>query len=181
MQLCILLALTFGTPADIGDSAATRPGASTGQLEGTWELVTLEGDARHLAALTMQDLAEARLVVRGQTWQWKLGKTALKLTSRPEVGTGPQVLDLTVAAGPGRGHTFRALYVLEGNILKICTHRRPGKDRPADFESRPDGEYVIVVWKRQVRAVPAGKHHFPDDVLLAGEVKPAPRTAPCRK
>jgi uncharacterized protein (TIGR03067 family) len=181
MHLCFLLALTVGLPADTSNTTYAKTGAGARQMEGTWELVTLEGNPSHLAILTMQDLAEARLVVRGRTWQWKLGKTALKMTSRPEVGAGPQVLDLTIASGPDRGHTFRGLYVLQGNTLKICTHRRPGKDRPAGIETRPDGEYVIVIWKRQVRAAPAGKHPSPYNVLLAEAEEPAPGTPPCRK
>ncbi len=181
MYLCLLLAMVVGVPAGTGETTPPSARANSRLLEGTWELLTLEGNPGHLAELSMKDLAEARLVVQGHTWRWNLGKAALKMTSRPQVGKGPQMLDLTIAAGLGRGQTFRALYVLEGNTLKICSHRRPGKERPREIVTRPDGEYVIVVWKRQASGIPNRKHHAPQDDQVAGGGKPLAGTMSSRK
>jgi uncharacterized protein (TIGR03067 family) len=119
------------------------------QLQGAWELVTVEASVGHVSSLSMKDLADARLVVRGDVCRYKLGKSNLKMTYRLDLGKNPKTIDLTITAGPARGRTFRAIYALERGTLKICHHQRPGNERPTEFFLGPDSEFIIVVWKRQ--------------------------------
>jgi uncharacterized protein (TIGR03067 family) len=124
-----------------------QPGSDTQQVQGTWQLVTLEGNVRQIVSFSLKDLLNARLVIDGKRWKYKLGKTRLRMVYRLDPWKDPKKLDLTITAGPARGKIFQAIYALHGDILKICHHRLPGNERPADFETAADGEYLVTIWK----------------------------------
>jgi uncharacterized protein (TIGR03067 family) len=129
------------------------------QLQGTWELMTLEASVQHVSSLCLEDLADARLGVGENVWRYKLGKTNLKMTYRLDPGKNPKSIDLTITAGPAKGKTFRAIYILERDTLKICHHLKPGNKRPAEFEPGRNGEFVVVTWKRAHIPEDQGPHH----------------------
>ena len=150
-----LFLMTAGLVVAAGAPQGSPAGHNRQQLQGTWELVTLEASVRHLSSLSMKDLADARLVIREEVWRWKLGKSKLKMTARLDPDKNPKTIDLTITAGPARGKTFRAIYLLERDTLKICLHRKPGNERPTEFVTGPDSEFVIMVWKlRNTPSVP---------------------------
>jgi uncharacterized protein (TIGR03067 family) len=141
-SLLILVAgLLFGAGAVLADAA----GSDRAKLQGTWKLESLEVQGK---SVTMRELTEARLVVKGDCYRFQLGKTKLELTYRLDPAKQPKAIDLTIAAGPNKGKTFRGIYELDGDTFKICRHAEAGKERPAAFVTAKDSDVLIVVWKR---------------------------------
>jgi uncharacterized protein (TIGR03067 family) len=145
MKLWFLMVLAAGflLPAD-GPRADSAPNDKA-RLQGTWSLVAVEISGQPLA---MDKLKDARLVVEGDRYSFKLGDVRLEMSHQTNPGKKPKALDLTVTEGPMKGKTFRAIYELEGDRLKVCRHTEPDKERPTEFASKPGSGIMMVVWKR---------------------------------
>jgi uncharacterized protein (TIGR03067 family) len=96
----------------------------------------------------MEKLQDARLVVQGPKYSLKLAEARLEMTHKLMSDMRPPAMDLTVAEGPNKGKTFQAIYKLEGDTLTVCRSIEPGKQRPAEFASKPDSGLLLVVWSR---------------------------------
>ncbi|HZT81649.1 MAG TPA: TIGR03067 domain-containing protein [Gemmataceae bacterium] len=114
-------------------------------LEGTWSLVSVEINKQPLA---MEKLKEARLVVKGKDYSFKLGDMRLELTHKMYPDRKPKAMDMTVTEGPDKGKTLHAIYKLEGDTLTICRHTLLDKPRPTEFATKPDSGLMLIVWKR---------------------------------
>jgi uncharacterized protein (TIGR03067 family) len=138
LPLLVVALAGLGLAAD-----APKSGAVKDSLEGTWKLVAVEINAH---ALPMDNLNEARLVVRGEKYSFTLGETPLEMTHR--LDPVKKTLDMTIMAGENKGKTYHAIYQLTGDILKICRHIEPEQPRPTEFGTRPDSGLMVVVWER---------------------------------
>ena len=94
----------------------------------------------------------ARLVIAGEAYSFRLGKSRLELTFKVDPSKKPRAIDLTVAEGPEKGKTYHGIYKLEGDTYTICRNVEPGKERPGEFVTRPDSGLMLVVWKRDKAA-----------------------------
>ena len=121
-------------PADDGKGDGER-------LQGTWVGVTGERDAKQLPAKEIEDLA---FVIRGDRIN-VLGKT---LTFRLDPSRSPKGMYLTPRDGPKQGETAPAIYRLEGDRLTICLDDAGGKNRPAEFATRPGSGLLLFVLRR---------------------------------
>jgi uncharacterized protein (TIGR03067 family) len=59
----------------------------------------------------------------------------------------PATMDITPLNGPNKGKTSLAIYVIEGDHLKICRTTLPGTERPREFVSKR-GTLLQVFQKR---------------------------------
>ena len=121
-------------------------GPDYNKLQGAWGLVALEVNGQ---PLTVEKLKEARLEIRGESYDFRLGETALALTYRLRPAETPKAIDLTIASGRNKGKTFFGIYKLEGDTYTICRPTEPGKERPTAFATKPGSGLMLVVWKRQ--------------------------------
>jgi uncharacterized protein (TIGR03067 family) len=96
----------------------------------------------------MEMLKDAKLVIKGERYSFKLGDTRLELTFAVDQGKKPRAIDLTVVEGEQKGKVFHGIYKLEGDTYTVCRPTEPGKDRPAEFATQPKSGLMIVVWKR---------------------------------
>jgi uncharacterized protein (TIGR03067 family) len=127
-------------------AAAEKPANNDkNKLQGTWSLVSVEIDKN---ALSMDDLKNAKLVVKREHYSFTLGETRLEITFKMDAGKNPKTIDLTVVEGPEKGKVYRGIYKLEGDIYTICRTNEPDKDRPTKFGTEPGSGLIMVVWKR---------------------------------
>jgi uncharacterized protein (TIGR03067 family) len=126
-------------------AADEKQSGATGPLEGTWKLASVQLNAQ---PLPMEKLQDARLVVQGPKYSLKLADARLEMTHKLMSDMRPPAMDLTLAEGPDKGKTFQAIYKLEGDMLTVCRSIEPGKQRPAEFASKPDSGLLLVVWSR---------------------------------
>jgi uncharacterized protein (TIGR03067 family) len=139
MILAAGFVLTANTSAD--DSTKDDKKA----FEGTWSLVSVE---INMQPLEMDKLKGAKLVIKGASYSFMLGKTRLELTYEINPTKEPKHLDLTIVQGLEKGQTYHAIYKLEGNRLTICRHTEPGKARPSTFATEPASGLMLTVWQR---------------------------------
>ena len=71
------------------------------------------------------------------------GKTLNEVTYKLDVSKTPKWIDLTVG-----GEKQAGIFELKGDDLKICSNEKSGGKRPTRFESKPDSEHFLLVFKR---------------------------------
>jgi uncharacterized protein (TIGR03067 family) len=59
----------------------------------------------------------------------------------------PAHIDLTPKDGPDKGKTFKGIYELKGDMLRLC-FAPPDEDRPAAFSSKKDERFMLFELKR---------------------------------
>jgi RNA polymerase sigma factor (sigma-70 family) len=60
----------------------------------------------------------------------------------------PKTMDITHKRAGGGEELSRGLYKLEGDTLTFCANRKPGADRPTDFDSKEGSDIIVMVLKR---------------------------------
>jgi uncharacterized protein (TIGR03067 family) len=118
------------------------------RLQGSWELLTLQANLQQLLEMDLDDLPEARLVFQDEGCHLRIGGTDLEMTYLLNARKSPRAIDLTVTAGPDKGKKFRAIYVLDGDTIKLCYHPQPGKERPGAFANAADSGFMVLTWRR---------------------------------
>jgi uncharacterized protein (TIGR03067 family) len=144
-QLVMVLAAGLVTGADKPQGGPASQDRAP--LQGTWTLVSLETGVSLASLLSWDDLTGARLMVRGDRYDCRLGKLGLEAayTIAPRQ---PKAIDLAVTSGPDKGKVIRAAYEVRGDTLRICYRQQQGAERPATCRVRPAGETVIITWQR---------------------------------
>jgi RNA polymerase sigma factor (sigma-70 family) len=128
--------------------AASEPAkAPAGDLEGTWQAVSFEQDARVWPADKVRDI---RAGFTGGRYQLTTGLRVQgagdgSLSVHPE--TSPKSFELTPRAGPYQGKAFPGIFSVEGDMLTLC-FAWPLIERPTEFHSPPDSTVVLAVLRR---------------------------------
>ena len=120
------------------------------KLQGAWSIVSVEVEGNPLA---MDKLDEARLIVRGEHYSFRLDGIELEIVYRLDAGKSPKTIDLTLSEGVHKGKVFRGIYKLDHDRYTICRTTEPEKDRPTEFATRPGSGHMMVVWKRAAASV----------------------------
>jgi uncharacterized protein (TIGR03067 family) len=130
---------------------ARQPRTDADRLLGTWQLASVEINKKPIALDSLKEEGVTmigRLVVKGESYSFRIGKTRLELTYKLNPGGKPKAIDLTVTDGPEKGKTYHGIYRLRGDTYTICRPVEPGKERPTAFATTPDSGLMMVVWKR---------------------------------
>jgi uncharacterized protein (TIGR03067 family) len=146
MKLRYLVIVTAGLLLAADAPQQGPAGPDYDRLQGAWGLVSVEVNGQ---PVTVEKLKEARLKIRGESYGFRLGETALAMTYRLRPAETPKAIDLTIASGRNKGKTFFGIYKLEGDTYTVCRPTEPGKDRPRAFVTKPGSGLMLVVWKRQ--------------------------------
>jgi uncharacterized protein (TIGR03067 family) len=121
------------------------------RLQGTWQLAAVEVNQKPIPMASLKEgdtPVVGRLVIKGESYSFLLGKARLELTYKLRPGEKPKAIDLTVTDGPEKGKTYHGIYRLRGDTYTICRPVEPGKERPTAFATTPDSGLMLVVWKR---------------------------------
>jgi uncharacterized protein (TIGR03067 family) len=60
----------------------------------------------------------------------------------------PKTIDIIFTEGPGKGHSQKGIYELDGDTQKICI-AMPDQPRPTDFATSPENKHVLEILKRE--------------------------------
>ncbi len=132
-------------------AASLPPAALTGEvddaIQGTWLPSTAE-----LAGQEFPDEVRKtiKLTVRDGKYTVTVGKQIDQGTTKLNSSADPKQIDITGVDGPNKGKTILAIYELDGDTLRIC-YDLSGKNRPAEFKSKPDTQLFLVTYKREKR------------------------------
>jgi uncharacterized protein (TIGR03067 family) len=130
----------------------------------SFSLVTFADDAKDSAALQGTWLPAAaelggkpfpdeirktiKLVVKEDKYTvtvgTKLDKGSVKLNSSAK----PKRMDITSSEGPNKDKTFKAIYEIDGDTLKVC-YELAGGDYPTEFKSTEENGWYLVKYKKE--------------------------------
>ena len=126
-------------PLGNGLIAFRRPVLSASEIAARKELAKLEGE---------WESNDQTLIIKGDRWRWgETGKFTLEEFKENRikiVGIGPKAIsaDLLVEEGEQKGQTCKAIFRLDGDVLRYSGSYNV---RPAGFD---DGSGYMVDWKR---------------------------------
>jgi uncharacterized protein (TIGR03067 family) len=114
------------------------------RLQGTWVVVSAENDGK-----PHNDPVGDRLEFSGETVfaRHKEGKPQ-KATFKLDPSKKPKAMDVV---HQGETEPFRLIYLLDGDVLKLCGPNDPGPGgkRPTEFTAKAGSRQVVMVLKRQ--------------------------------
>jgi uncharacterized protein (TIGR03067 family) len=115
-------------------------------MQGTWELHALEINGK---TLSLDQLAGLVLVVKKDVYKTTLkDQTLFTFRIQLDPGKNPRAIDMTMEKD-GTETTVKAIYVIENGMLKICRPVRGDQERPTQFATWPDTDYLVATWKKQ--------------------------------
>ena len=113
---------------------------------GTWQVVSAEANGNKVS----EEDAKKILVINKENGTWTLeveGKVVAKGASKIDPTKKPKTIDLTETEGEEKGKTFLGIYEVGKDSRKVCL-AESGKQRPAEFSSKPGSGHIMVVFKR---------------------------------
>jgi uncharacterized protein (TIGR03067 family) len=134
--------------------AADKPSAKAvkqelDMLQGSWTIVSAQKDGK-----PDESFKNGKLAFTGDKFTRTLHGTTAQGTIKVNPAVKPKTMDGTFTSGDHKGQTTKAVYELEGAMLKICFGPF-GKERPKDFMPKAGSGNLLIVLKRD--AVPAKK------------------------
>ena len=136
--------VAFATADDAKDEGIKK---DRKQIEGTWQVVSLEINGKKF---TKED-AKALTVVNGADGTWSLrdkGEERSKGTSTFDPTKKPKTIDFTPTIGDEKGKKCLGIYELGAKTRKLC-FAPPGQDRPTEFSSTPGSHHFLVIFERK--------------------------------
>jgi uncharacterized protein (TIGR03067 family) len=115
------------------------------RFEGTWKFVSLEVNGKKVP---VEGLKDSRLVLRGNRFTATEGGGTSGGTFQVDVRRNPKHLDITFTEGPQKGKVLHAIYELKGDTYTVCV-ALGGKERPAEFASKPGSGHALEVLRRE--------------------------------
>jgi uncharacterized protein (TIGR03067 family) len=115
------------------------------QFAGTWTFVSLEVAGKRIP---LEALKGHVLVLKGDRFEMSSPEGVAKGTFTFNLQTKPKQLDVTFTDGPQKGQSIKAIYKLEGDTYTLCLDTI-GKERPAEFASKPGTGLVLEVLRRE--------------------------------
>jgi uncharacterized protein (TIGR03067 family) len=116
------------------------------RIEGTWTVTALTVNGNK----AKDEDAKKITVVNGSDGTWSVrseGKEISKGTSTFNPTEKPRSIDFTPTEGDAKGDLFLGIYKLGKNTRKLC-FAPSGKDRPTEFSSTPENQYILVTFER---------------------------------
>jgi RNA polymerase sigma-70 factor (ECF subfamily) len=135
---------------------ADKPKQDKELIQGTWKVAKVESEGQDQS----DKPGEAKFFMQS-TWTITEGKMVLKTEShiaemqfKLDPSAKPKTIDCTMTAVPNKeieGKTFKGIYSLDGNTLKIHLPNDPGANRPTELETQRGGMSMMLVLKRPVK------------------------------
>jgi len=131
--------------------------ADAKSLQGEWQAVDGEKGGKPIA----EDPKDLRIVFKGDEITL-FGKGKMKY--RLDTGKSPRELYIDVGDGELKGQTFRLIYSLEKDELKVCIPLDPKIARPTEFKTHAGSNLLLLILRRAPKGTAAVKRA--DDVAI---------------
>src|SRR5262245_28627097 len=125
--------------------ATGAPAQNAPAIQGAWTVVSAERDAKPTT-----EVAGHRLTLSGDTFTIQHeGHTLYRGTYTTDGSRKPVTIDFVHTEGKLKGKTWKGIYRIDGDQLKICDNAVDmTKPRPADFSTKTNSGYICIVFKR---------------------------------
>jgi len=132
--------LLAGEPAKDGAAEDLK------KLQGTWVMDELEINSRQVP---QEKLKDTTLTIKGDKYIIKVKGKTYETTFKLDPSKDPKAIDMFFPDGPNEPKVGKGIYLVDGDIFKLCRAQAPGQDRPREFVTAADTGLFLVVWKRQ--------------------------------
>jgi uncharacterized protein (TIGR03067 family) len=127
--------------------AADDPKAEQAKLQGTWLVVAAERNGKKSPAEELKQV-KPTLTIKGDKLSTSFQNNGKEVTDdtgsfKIDPSTKPKSIDLTGFPVPGK--TFKGIYELDGDMLKICIGET---DRPKEFASKAESKTGLLMLKK---------------------------------
>lgn len=113
-------------------------------LEGTWDLVSLERDGKEVKPQN-----DTKMVTTGSKFVIKAGgKIVAAGTATYDASKKPKAVDVTYTEGPDKGKTLKGIYEVVGDTARFCRAGTPEQERPTEFKTKAGTGGLASVYKR---------------------------------
>lgn len=114
------------------------------ELEGTWDLVSLERDGKEI-----KPQKDTKALFTGDKFVIQVGdKVIAGGTFKIDAGQKPKATDATYTEGQDKGKSFKGIYQIDGDTLKFCRAGSPNQERPTVFKTKAGTDGVASIYKR---------------------------------
>jgi uncharacterized protein (TIGR03067 family) len=138
-HFALMLAIVFFT---VSQNRAAEDGKT--ELEGTWDLVSLERDGK-----AVEPQKNTRAIFSGSIFVIKVGdKMIAGGNFTVDAAQKPKATDATYTEGPDKEKSFKGIYQIDGDTLKFCRAGSPDQKRPTEFKTKAGTNGVASVYKR---------------------------------
>lgn len=117
------------------------------RLHGEWKVTRAVNDGEEVPK---EELEELVMIFDGESIRIREGERVNEhFQYRLHLDKKPRGIDFHYMDGKKKGRVDRAIYLLEGKMLKICIQENPRGDRPREFSSRKGSERSLVYLQRK--------------------------------
>jgi uncharacterized protein (TIGR03067 family) len=117
-------------------------------IQGDWKVDSFVHDGREPAGAEADRFKNATVKITADKIIATVGGEDRVATYTIDATAKPKRLDITHKLPGGGEEIARNIYKLEGDTLTFCGNRKPGTDRPEDFESKEGSDIILMVLKR---------------------------------
>lgn len=141
-SLCFTPLFLFAFAQDANDDKAKK---ELERLQGTWTMHALEINGK-----SESKIQETLLTIKKDQYKTTVkGKEPPGFRIKLDPNKGPKWMDMIQTQADGAEKTFKAIYVIEGDTLKICRGIDSSHERPTQFGTWPETGYFMVTWKKK--------------------------------
>jgi uncharacterized protein (TIGR03067 family) len=143
MRRCIHILLGFIIVGFVASRESKAEDAKS-ELEGTWNLVSVERDGRAIRPQT-----NLKMITTGDKFVLKAGdEVVVAGTIKLDPSKKPKTVDTTYTEGPNKDQTLKGIYEVDGDTAKFCRAGAPDQDRPTEFKIKAGSGGLLSVYKR---------------------------------
>lgn len=117
------------------------------RFEATWRFVEIEVGGQKVPAKAFE---KDTLILKGKTFASFVAGKLVHGEFKIDPLAKPKTIDIIFTEGPGKGHSQKGIYELEGDTQKICI-AMPDQPRPTDFATSPENEHILEILTREKR------------------------------
>jgi uncharacterized protein (TIGR03067 family) len=115
------------------------------RFEATWRFVEIEVRGQKVPE---KAFAKDTLILKGKTFASYVAGRLVHGEFKIDPLAKPKTIDIIFTEGPGKGHSQKGIYELDGDTQKICI-AMPDQPRPTEFVTSPQNEHIIEILKRE--------------------------------
>ena len=117
------------------------------RFEATWRFVEIEVGGQKVPEKAFE---KDTLILKGKRFASFVAGKLVHGDFKIDPVAKPKTIDIIFTEGPGKGHSQKGIYELDGDTQKICI-AMPDQPRPTEFVTKPDNGHIIEILKREKR------------------------------